>query len=96
VCGRHQHPPHTPRTSEPDCLGLILWPVAPPHFLCTLRPFYSRGSGGGLQPPPYAAGSLGCVLGWSMDPLSYGRHSCCARVHLFAFLPPLVGVELGH
>jgi hypothetical protein len=32
-------PPHTPGTSEPDCLGLILQPVSPPPFLCTLRMF---------------------------------------------------------
>jgi hypothetical protein len=57
---------------------------------------YSRGSGGGLQPPPCAAGGLGCVLGWPMDSLSYGRHSRCAQVHLFAFPPPLVGAELEH
>jgi hypothetical protein len=29
-------PPHTPGTNDPDCLGLILRPVAPPPFLCTL------------------------------------------------------------
>jgi hypothetical protein len=32
-------PPHTPETNDPDCLGLILWPVTPPPFLCTLRAF---------------------------------------------------------
>jgi hypothetical protein len=32
-------PPHTPETNDPDCLGLILWPVAPPPFLCTLCAF---------------------------------------------------------
>jgi hypothetical protein len=26
-------------TSEPVCLGLILWPVASPPFLCTLCAF---------------------------------------------------------
>jgi hypothetical protein len=30
---------HTPGTNDPDCQGLILWPVAPPHFLCILRAF---------------------------------------------------------
>jgi hypothetical protein len=30
---------HTPGTSDPDCLGLTLRPVAPPPFLCTLRVF---------------------------------------------------------
>jgi hypothetical protein len=28
-----------PRTSEPVCLGLILWPVTPPPILCTLHLF---------------------------------------------------------
>jgi hypothetical protein len=36
-------PPHTPRTSEPDCLGLILQPVAIPPFLCTLCIFILGG-----------------------------------------------------
>jgi hypothetical protein len=36
---------------------------------------YSRGSGGRPQPPPCVAGGLGCVLGWSVDSLSYSRHS---------------------
>jgi hypothetical protein len=57
---------------------------------------YFRGSGGGLQPLPCVAGSLGYVLGWPMDSLSYGRHSCYTQACLFAFPPPLVGVELGH
>jgi hypothetical protein len=39
VCARYQCPPHTLRTSEPECLGLILWPVAISPFLCTLRTF---------------------------------------------------------
>jgi hypothetical protein len=30
---------HTPGTNDPDCLGLILWPVTPPPFLCTLPEF---------------------------------------------------------
>jgi hypothetical protein len=30
---------HTLSTSEPDCLGLILLPVAPPRSLCTLHTF---------------------------------------------------------
>jgi hypothetical protein len=29
-------PLYIPGTSEPVCLVLILWPVAPPPFLCTL------------------------------------------------------------
>jgi hypothetical protein len=29
-------PPHTPGTNDPNYLGLILQPVAPPPFLCTL------------------------------------------------------------
>jgi hypothetical protein len=82
-------PPHTPRTSEPDCLGLILWPVTPPPLPVYSVCIYSRGSGGGSQPLPCVAGGLGCVLGWPMNSLSYGRHS------LFAFPPPLVGTELG-
>jgi hypothetical protein len=32
-------PPHTPGTNDPDCLGLILQPVAPLPFLCTLCAF---------------------------------------------------------
>jgi hypothetical protein len=32
-------PPHTPGTNDPDCLGLILRPVTPPPFLCTLCTF---------------------------------------------------------
>jgi hypothetical protein len=32
-------PPHTPGTNDPDCLGLILWPVIPPPFPCTLHAF---------------------------------------------------------
>jgi hypothetical protein len=60
MCARHQCPPHTPGTSEPDFLGLILWPVAPPPFLCTLC-VYSRGSGGGQQPSPHVAGGPGCA-----------------------------------
>jgi hypothetical protein len=32
-------PPQTPGTNAPDCLGLILWPVTPPPFLCTLCMF---------------------------------------------------------
>jgi hypothetical protein len=67
-------PPHTPGTNDPDCLGLILWPVAPPPFLCSLcaacRPsplpvysvrVYSRASGGGPQASPHVAGGPGCT-----------------------------------
>jgi hypothetical protein len=32
-------PPHTPGTSDPDCLGVILWPVTPSPFLCILHAF---------------------------------------------------------
>jgi hypothetical protein len=32
-------PPHTPGTNDPVCLGLILRPVTPPPFLCTLHMF---------------------------------------------------------
>jgi hypothetical protein len=91
----HTHTHTQSGTSKPDCLGLILRTVAPPPFLCTLCEFYSRGSGGGPQPVSRVDGSLGCVLGWPMDSLSYGRRSHCARARLFAFSPVLVGTELG-
>jgi hypothetical protein len=32
-------PPQTPGTNDPDCLGLILLPIAPPPSLCILRVF---------------------------------------------------------
>jgi hypothetical protein len=32
-------PPHIPGTNDPVFLGLILQPVTPPPFLCTLRVF---------------------------------------------------------
>jgi hypothetical protein len=93
-------PPHTPGTSESVCLGLILWPVALPPFLCTLCAFILG---------EVAAGCSHChmclaaqdVLGLSVDFLSYGRHFCCvqelascAQVHQFVFPPSLVGVKL--
>jgi hypothetical protein len=88
-------PPHTPGTSEPDCLGLILWPVCPASLPVYSAHVYSRGSGGGLQPPLCAAGGLGCVLGWPMDSFIYGRHFCHAGACLFSFPAPLVVAELG-
>jgi hypothetical protein len=32
-------PSHTPGTNDPDCLGLILQPVALPLFLCSMCVF---------------------------------------------------------
>jgi hypothetical protein len=76
-----------PRLDPVPCHSSLL----PVYSVCV----YSRGSGSELQPLPCAAGGLGCVLGWPVDSLSYGRHSHCAQVHLFAFPPSLVRAELG-
>jgi hypothetical protein len=52
-------PPHTSGTNDPDCLGLILQPVAPPPLPMYSACVYSRGSGGGLQPSLHVAGGPG-------------------------------------
>jgi hypothetical protein len=89
----------SPSTHTQDKQALL---PRPDHAACHLSPIpvysariYSRESGSRLQPPPCAAGGLGCVFGWPMHSLSYGRHSRCARACLFTFPPPLVGVELA-
>jgi hypothetical protein len=40
-------PPHTPGKNDPDCLGLILWPIALPPFLYTLHVFILGEVGAG-------------------------------------------------
>jgi hypothetical protein len=82
--GLHKAPPphthsHTPGTSEPDCLGLMLRPVAPPPLPVYSVRVYSRRSGGGPQPLPCVAGSQDVCWVLSMDSLSYGRCSYCAQ-----------------
>jgi hypothetical protein len=52
-------PPHTPGTNDPDCLGLILQPVAPPPLPVYFVRVYSRGSGSRPQPSPRVAGGPG-------------------------------------
>jgi hypothetical protein len=62
-------PPHTPGTNDPDCLSLILWPIALLPFLCPLGTFI--------------LGEVAAIAtcGWwprmrwvlSMDFFSYGR-----------------------
>jgi hypothetical protein len=54
-------PPHTPGTNDPGCLGLILWPVALPPFLCTLHAFILGEVAVELQPLPHVAGGPGCA-----------------------------------
>jgi hypothetical protein len=86
----------------------ILQPVAFPPFLCmhtcmcyfSSHPFW--GSGGGPQPSPCVAGGLGCagsslwiLLAMAGVPSVPRGWYPCARVHLFAFPPPL-GAELVH
>jgi hypothetical protein len=95
-------PPHTYTcgTSNPVCLGLILWPVAPPPFLCSLCVFIlGEVVAGCRHHHVWLAARICWVL--SMDFLSYGRRFCCgqepascSQVRLFAFPPPLVGAEL--
>jgi hypothetical protein len=70
-------------------------------FFFPSHPFW--GSGSGLQPLPCVAGSLGCAgsslwiflaMAGIFAVLRSQHPSACAR--LFAFLPPLVEVELEH
>jgi hypothetical protein len=64
--------------------------------------FYSRGSGGRLQPLPCVAGSLGCGLGplygfswlWQAFPLCPGASIPVYECTCLFFPPLLVGVEL--
>jgi hypothetical protein len=93
-------PPHTPGTSDPDCPGLILRPVALPPFLCTVRAFILGEVAVGRSHHHVWLVTQD-VLGPLYLCLSYDRHFCCvqepascAQVRLFAFPPPLLGAEL--
>jgi hypothetical protein len=61
----HTHPGQASLSPRPDPAACHPYPL-PVYSAC----IYSRGSGGGPQPPPCAVGGLGCVSGWPMDSLS--------------------------
>jgi hypothetical protein len=100
-----------PRTSDPDCPGLPLWPVTPPpEYLC-LRTFIfplilSWESGGRLGLPPCMAGSFRCTqvpfyglpqLWWVFTtmPRDSSQIGWCPCAQTYFSLPPLVEVRLG-
>jgi hypothetical protein len=77
-------PPHTRGTNDPDCLGLILWPVDGPQPS-------PRVTGG----PGCAGSSLWIFLAMAGVFAVPGAGILCTGAPV-CFPPPLVGVELEH
>jgi hypothetical protein len=96
-----------PRTRDPVCSGLTLWPVTPfpmyTHLCAFIFPLISFwGVAAGCICHRVWLAALDACQALSIDCLSYGRHyHCywgqhpCEHSCLFVFPPSLVGAELG-